>query len=432
MASDSTSSNTTTSSNSSNNDLLLVIDGQQSINTTTVANTSAARDQTSVIIEPQDYLKIGSTFKLVINRFADLGNDHIVSPVFNIGLTTIWYVKVKPWFTDGNGRHYLSVHLFLCYSDERSVRAKYTVSILDNSDHSLQNSRSCGCLQYKLTGDGWGYQKYCDRRWLIDHRSGQLLLPNNQLFLVFNIEVSVPQTVSIEDNYLQELHNVCGLKWLADFRILVSGKEFYVHKCILAVRSPVFAAMFSATTTSTTTTTTTTTGADRRCFTVTNDKSIDTLVVNDIMDVDVFRELLTFIYTGRLGQLASAELPLPTSQPTVSSMAYYAKLLAAAHKYAVRELKSICEDIIYRGVAIGTAVQTLVLAEQCAALKLRERVIDYIADNLQSVRTVTDQQMWKQFIDGYPEAVDAIFEAIRALIIYVPSYSSTVEKEFST
>ncbi|CAG2183026.1 unnamed protein product, partial [Oppiella nova] len=61
-----------------------------------------------------------------------------------------------------------------------------------------------------------------------------------------------------------------------DVKLVVKGREFTAHKCVLSVRSRVFSAMFA-----------------------TDMKECHENRVNiDDMDVDVFEQLLSFIYTG--------------------------------------------------------------------------------------------------------------------------------------
>ena len=118
-------------------------------------------------------------------------------------------------------------------------------------------------------------------------------------------------------------------------------------------------------------------------------------MISDI-ESNVFRELLSFIYTGR-----STQLP---------NMAQ--KLLPLSENYNIIQLKSICEDVLYEELCETNAIKTIILAQKCNANKLRDRVIDYIADNLLLVRNGSAPEEWKYFIKEYPTAVDKVFEAI--------------------
>ncbi|XP_044010262.1 speckle-type POZ protein-like [Aphidius gifuensis] len=98
-------------------------------------------------------------------------------------------------------------------------------------------------------------------------------------------------------------------KKLADVTIQVGQKSFRAIKSILAVRSPVFAAIF-----------------DHEQFKG-NEKN--EVVIEDI-DEDVFKEFLHYIYTGET--------------PNIDKMPI--ELFAVAEKYQVDCLKNICKEII--------------------------------------------------------------------------------------
>lgn len=106
--------------------------------------------------------------------------------------------------------------------------------------------------------------------------------------------------------------------------------------------------------------------------------------------------MLSFIYTGKCPQMA----------------AMAQKLLPLSQIYHIMQLKSICEDFLYEELTETNAIKTIILAEKCNANKLRDRVIDYIADNLLLVRSSSEPDEWKHFIEEYPTAVDKVFEAI--------------------
>src|SRR5690606_1785927 len=85
--------------------------------------------------------------------------------------------------------------------------------------------------------------------------------------------------LSIDDNLKQDLQNLLEKKgFQSDVIFVVGKKKFALHKAILAARSPVFAAMFA------------------------NDlekKKQNKVNIPDI-SVEVFEELIRFIYTGDL------------------------------------------------------------------------------------------------------------------------------------
>jgi speckle-type POZ protein len=115
---------------------------------------------------------------------------------------------------------------------------------------------------------------------------------------------------------------------LSDVYFDVGDREFKAHKSILALRSPVFAAMFEH---------------------PTKEKLTNRVVFEDI-EPDVFQELLRFIYTGRL------------SLSTMNVMA--TEILAAANKYLLDQLKIECENhLIYR-MSADNCLEILLLQDK--------------------------------------------------------------------
>ena len=103
-----------------------------------------------------------------------------------------------------------------------------------------------------------------------------------------------------------------------DVTFTLKGRLIKAHKLILKARSPVFAAMFQESA----------------------GKPIDVYEIED--DYSVFRQVLQFIYTGRIANLRNRG---------------HLSLLAAAEKYRLEPLKTLCliggefkskpDDILY-------------------------------------------------------------------------------------
>ena len=81
----------------------------------------------------------------------------------------------------------------------------------------------------------------------------------------------------VGNNLVKDFESLLERSDFSDLKIDVKGTEFMAHKCVLSVRSPVFAAMFAS---------------DMK------EKLENRVEINDI-DVDVFEQFLRFVYTGR-------------------------------------------------------------------------------------------------------------------------------------
>jgi hypothetical protein len=87
------------------------------------------------------------------------------------------------------------------------------------------------------------------------------------------------------------------------------------------------------------------------------------------------------------------------------------KLIAAAEKYEVLDLKEICEDIVFNGITNQNAIQSLITAEKYNAMKSIDKIIDFIAENLPLILKESTIE-WKQFIVENPNLVLKMFEAL--------------------
>ena len=128
----------------------------------------------------------------------------------------------------------------------------------------------------------------------------------------------------------------------SDVTINVTGQQFRAHKVILATRSPVFAAMFE------------------------HPSKENMTGIVDIADIEVnvFKELLRYIYTGQVPSLRMDEVA--------------AGLLAAADKYLLMvNLKKACGDHLIKQMSPENCVQLLLLGENDPAYYLRKNAVDY-------------------------------------------------------
>ncbi len=109
----------------------------------------------------------------------------------------------------------------------------------------------------------------------------------------------------------------------SDVNFNIGGRDFPAHKSILATRSEVFAAMFQH---------------------PMKEQSTNQIKIEDI-EPEVFKELLRFIYTGRLSI---------TSMETMAT-----RLFIAADKYLLEELKMKCENYLVHHMSPDNCVVLL-------------------------------------------------------------------------
>lgn len=135
--------------------------------------------------------------------------------------------------------------------------------------------------------------------------------------------MSIPKMVSEAQSTFGS--NAFNDPTFSDFTFNVQGKEFKVHKAILAAASPVMHTLF------------------RADF---DEAHTSTCQVNQF-DPDIFEALIRFIYCGKLPD-------------DIDNM--MEPLLEAALYYEVNALKEICAQVLLENLYIGNAVETYTTA----------------------------------------------------------------------
>ena len=175
-------------------------------------------------------------------------------------------------------------------------------------------------------------------------------------------------------NYMEDMANVFDAGQFTDVTIDCQGKMFHCHKAILAGRSPVLEAMFSS-----------------------NFKEGMGGKV-EVVDVtpDIFEELLHFIYSGEVQYL------------NMNKRERAAKLLVAAEKYYVPDLKHFCEENLCVNLTVDNVLDTLELADLHNAANLRAMALKFIGEN---AKEVASQKEWRERIpDMMADIIDAIIQ----------------------
>ena len=125
------------------------------------------------------------------------------------------------------------------------------------------------------------------------------------------------------------------------------GREFNVHRTLLAARSPVFATMFT---------------------TDMSEKELGRAKVSDIWP-ETLREMLRYIYCGRIEAPEQAE-----------------ELLRAAEKYELDGLKIICLEELCTELSEMNVVDMYQLACLCTnAEVLKNRAIEFMVENMTDI-----------------------------------------------
>jgi len=171
-----------------------------------------------------------------------------------------------------------------------------------------------------------------------------------------------PEKMSSDFNFLLESGQ------FSDVTIKCEGTRLSCHKVILGTRSPVFNAMFI------------------HNMTENQRKEID---IEDL-DIETVKDMLKYMYAGKIDNLN-------TRSP---------RLLEAADKYQLSELKEICEEVLCLALDADICLECLVLADLHNAEELKEAAVKFVVEH--STEFVDQVDKFK----AYPDLMAELFKAM--------------------
>ena len=159
----------------------------------------------------------------------------------------------------------------------------------------------------------------------------------------------------------------------SDFTVSCQGKEYKCHKSILAQRSTYFDAMLSH---------------DMA-------ESQNNRVELKDLEADTAKDILTFIYTGKVNGMGEKA----------------ADLLDVADRYGLPGLKKLAEVSLCGKLNISNVLDMLVFADLHNAPSVRSLALKFAAENIQDV---ISQEGWRKKMEKYPGIISDILEAAAA------------------
>lgn len=254
-----------------------------------------------------------------------------------------WRIGYYPSGTYAGYQHFISAGLYLVDHVAEPVKVRATFSILDHGMKSKIYSRPPTTFTFsKLAGRCHGYETFVTRRGLRKRLNKQdCFALRVDLFIIKEEE---PASIVLPPSDMHHhLGDLLSSKDHTDVEFRVGEETFVAHRLLLGARSPVFKAEFSG------------------------DRKTTKVIQVDDMEPQVFKAMLTFIYTDTWPKVALQK---------ESAMAQ--RLLVAADRYGLQRLKSMCEYRLCNHIDLGSVEHILLLAEkhQCAAL--REACFDFI------------------------------------------------------
>lgn len=290
--------------------------------------------------------------------------DYIVSDKFskeNIKLSWQLYLYTKG--INNDTKDYIS--LFIQFSDgshcSHKLQAQYEFAIINGKGETVNRINS-DILTFTLNNSKLGETKFIRRDLLLNKRKN--LLQDNTLMIVCNIKFGLnSQKRFCQSNEL----DYCEYKLLlalsddferllesgkcSDITVSVSGKEFQMHRAVLAARSPPLLKIIN------------------EAF----ERQPKQPVELNHVDPVVFKEILLFIYSGKVNSL---------KELTKS-------LYAEASRFQLEDLRSNCEVYLCKNLTLENVCDNFVFAHVNNVRKLKAKCSLFITDNLKAVITTS-------------------------------------------
>ncbi|AAF30312.1 unknown protein [Arabidopsis thaliana] len=296
---------------------------------------------------------------------------YVASDTFMVGGYS-WAIYFYP---DGKSPEDNSVYvsLFIALASEGAdVRALFELTLVDQSGNERHKVHShfgrtleSGPYTLKYRGSMWGYKRFFKRSLL---ESSDYLKDNGLLVRccvgVVKSRTEGPRCYNIPvpvSGLGQQFGKLLESGKGADVTFEVDGETFPAHKLVLAARSAVFRAQL---------------------FGPLRSENTNCIIIEDVQ-APIFKMLLHFIYWDEMPDMQDL---IGTDLKWASTLVAQ-HLLAAADRYALERLRTICESKLCEGISINTVATTLALAEQHHCFQLKAACLKFIAlpENLKAV-----------------------------------------------
>ncbi|XP_044736264.1 speckle-type POZ protein-like isoform X2 [Chrysoperla carnea] len=301
---------------------------------------------TNIEFDKRIYLWTINNFSIGFKTILKIGLP-LTSPTFTVGKNnSVWCLKLHRKFNIFDSQNYLTLYLKLVSSDEeKPALASYKFSIINEKSEKVHEFEG---VERFAQGKKISYNITREDRVL--PKTFQLLSEDKltifcEIIVLHDYITDHSSSIQVpESRLLDDFSMLFESKKFCDFTLTVDGgKEFQVHKNILAARSPVFAAMF---------------------------------------------------------EHEMEECKQNRKAENLETMA--GKILAAADKYDLKRLKKLCEKELCTSLTIENAAETLILADIHNADQLKAEAIYFINNNNSAVKSTTG---WKEMIQTYPHIV---------------------------
>ncbi|XBH65356.1 hypothetical protein VPH35_118969 [Triticum aestivum] len=265
-----------------------------------------------------------------------------------------WRIDYYPNGITSAVADYVSLSLILAEDVKAAVKAKHSFCLAgEPEERKVGRLRSAPVVTYSSRGCCFfnRYSTFIRREDLLKSKNLK-----NDSFTV-RCDILVVHGYRAKEAYVSvppcdlrgDLRKLLETEKGTDVVFEVDGETVAAHRCVLAARSPVFAA---------------------ELFGPMKEGKADEggIVRVEDMNVEVFKALLCFAYTGSLPEMHKEEEDITCQH-----------LLVAADRFDMGRLKLICEEKLCGYIDVGTVATILTLAEQHHCEGLKKACFDFLA-----------------------------------------------------
>ncbi|CAM0876575.1 unnamed protein product [Alopecurus aequalis] len=277
--------------------------------------------------------------------------ERVKSHPFTIGGHR-WRIDYYPNGVNSEVAEYISLKLMLDEDSTATVKAQWDICLAGEEEVAFQlKGMASASVDSFVSGTGWSYTTFVNREELerSKHLSNDSFTVRCDIIVVQGCSavafVSVPPC-----DLRRHLGELLDTEKGADVVFEVGGQTVAAHRCLLAARSSVFAALLF--------------GPMKEGST-----SSGVVVRVEDMEAEVFKALLRFTYTGLLPEMGKEDQDVTCQH-----------LLVAADRYGMERLKIVCEEKLCQHINVGSAATILALAEQHHCEGLKKACFNFLAD----------------------------------------------------
>ncbi|PRD32372.1 UNVERIFIED_CONTAM: mel-26 [Trichonephila clavipes] len=187
---------------------------------------------------------------------------------------------------------------------------------------------------------------------------------------------------SVDDCFKRDLENLLKEGKFCDVKLRAGGTEVPCHKFILFARSPVLNQMI-----------------DELDEMREEDDPVETEIDFDDLDGDTLKQMVQFLYTERIENIAYDSA---------------LKLLAAAQKFKVLDLKERCSEYLRAAFSFQNIFATIAAADRHQDNDLMKYALEYISKYWREISTTKE---WEAFIKEQPNLHRRVCQLLRSGIL---------------